>query len=255
MKRILPGSFLLHLLLPLLFWLASSNTQARANLLPVPKTCEYQETTGSETRHFVWSLEKESAWLLTSEDGLETHKAWLDNKLGTYKWTLERPETATKVKAWLEGQILHIQGTHDGKAYDRKHKLGSDPWYQALSLSLRRHLGEGGQAKQHQKFWLIRPDNFDLHRMQISLIQEESLKISESVVPTYRVEIRPTGWKAPFWKGEYWFRKSDGDFVRFRGDSAPPGCPPTFVEPMEQKIEKSRPRETLNPSAMKRTPY
>lgn len=208
-------------------WCPIKNAQGVAGFIPEPSICEYNETTGQESRQFTWTLQKDKAWLLKSEDKLETHIAWLDESLNTYKWSLDKPAAKTSITATIENNILSIEGTRKGKDYHKEHNLDGLPWYQALSLSLRKHLGE---KIDNLEFWSIRPDNFDIHRMQVSKIEENLLETAGRGLPAYHVIIRPAGWKAPFWKGEYWFRKSDGHFIRYSGDSGPPGCPPTIIQ-------------------------
>ena len=214
----------------LIVWALTKNPQGVAGYIPFPTTCNYTETTGQEVSSFLWTLEEQNSWLLTSEGNSEVHRAWLDADLNTYKWSLERPEGKTKITAIIQDDQLHLNGTLNGKPHQKEYPLQGSPWYQALSLSLRKHLGEDFKD---QVFWSIRPDNFEMHKMQIVKISEEPLKGDEDEFPAYHVVIRPAGWKAPFWKGEYWFRKSDGQFVRYRGDSGPPGCPDTIIEPEE----------------------
>jgi hypothetical protein len=220
-------SLLYRLLLLLAVWTTSPPFEVAASFDPVPSVREYTETTGQNSRYFRWTLQQADGWLLTSVDEYESHKTWFDTDLATYKWTLEKPADNTSILAWREGALLHIEGTFNGKAYQRTHDLAGAPWFQALSLSLRRYLGE---TPDDHDFWTIRPDNLDLHRLRISKITEEPVPVGQRTVPAFRIEIRPTGWKASFWKGVYWFRKEDGDFVRYHGPSGPPGWPPTIVE-------------------------
>ena len=218
-------------ILLLALWAVAKNAQVVAGFIPAPGAYEYTETTGHDSRRFVWTLEEGGDWILTSGDERERHRAWLDRTLATRKWSLDRPAEKTAITAWREGTTLFIEGTRNGKEYRREYQVGAYPWYQALSLSLRNHLGEIGST---QEFWLIRPDNLELNRLQISKITVEPLRTATTVLTSYRVVIRLSGWKAPFWKGEYWFRRGDGQFVRYRGDSGPPGSPPTTVVPSGQ---------------------
>lgn len=216
------------ILLLLVLWTTAKGTLAIAGFTPEPSCHEYTATTGQKHRHFLWTLEHDEGWTLTSVDDLETHKTWLDTSLATDKWTLQRPASDTSITAWREGTRLRIEGTLNGKPYQRAHNLANLPWYQALSLSLRNHLGEDRVGLE---FWTIRPDNLDLHRLMISKTTEEPVPVEEEQIPAYRIEIRLAGWKASFWKGDYWFRRDTGDFVRYQAASGPPGWPPTIIEP------------------------
>ncbi len=121
-------------------------------------------------------------------------------------------------------------GSIRGKQIERNLPLQGLPWYQALSLSLRNHLDED---VIDQEFWSIRPDTMDLHRLQIADIASERLAMDENEVIAYCVEIRPAGWLSPFWKGRYWFSQIDRSFLRYEGDSGPPGSPQTIIKALD----------------------
>lgn len=203
---------------------------------PQPSAREFVETTGGNRRTFFWSLQKTEGWLLTSKgEGREVHTTHLDKGLRTERWSLEQPADDTSVTAWRNGEFLHVQGTFKGRNYQATHAVGDIPWYQALSLSLRRHLAD---FSSHQDFWTLRPDNLDLHRLEIAEIKPNSLQNGEDEVPAYRVEIRPTGWKSAFWKGDYWFHRESREFLRYQGASGPPGWPATIIAPARQASDE-----------------
>ena len=202
---------------------------------PEPSIREFVEVTGDSRRHFIWSLQETEGWLLTSRQGRELHTTHLDKNLRTERWSLEKLDGNIRVTAWREGETLHVRGTFRGQSYQAIHAVGELPWYQALSLSLRRHLEDPAEG---QDFWTLRPDNLDLHRLQITQIAPTSLPNSDAEVPAYRIEIRPAGWKAAFWKGDYWFHRESREFLRYQGASGPPGWPATIIEPTRQASDK-----------------
>lgn len=77
-------------MLLLAVWSVAKHAQVVAGYIPTPGACEYIETTGHDSRRFVWTLEEDDGWLLTSEDERERHRAWLDKTLDTRKWSLDR---------------------------------------------------------------------------------------------------------------------------------------------------------------------
>jgi hypothetical protein len=195
-----------------------------------PTTCHYLETRGQKSRQFIWTLEKGEAWALTAVDRRETHRTWLDENLHTQRWQLERAGDQTSVYAWRNGRNLHIEGTVEGRQLERTVTLDDKPWYQALSLSLRSQLGS---AETNQEFWVLRPDTMEPVLLKVVRLENEVLDFGTGSMETFRVEIRPAGWKSAFWKGVYWFRRTDCSFVRYEGDSGPPGFPSTIITLIE----------------------
>jgi len=57
----------------------------------------------------------------------------------------------------------------------------------------------------------------------------ESLSVPSGQTSAVRVELRLGGLLAPFWRGRYWFRASDGLFLRFDGSGDASGRFPATV--------------------------
>lgn len=146
--------------------------------------------------------------------------------LQTVSWMVDRPEEQTIVNARRDGNSLVVSGQLAGRPFESETDLGDLPWYQTLSLSLLRHLPLIGTQPE---FWIIRPDNMELQRMQVQNVREEISSHGGELVATWCIEIRPAGLLSAFWKGEYWFRKSDLRFLRYRGASSLPGAAMTEV--------------------------
>lgn len=217
-----------------LFFSVGSLTNSQASekqLLPLtPSQSRYQETTGTLTKTFSWTLERAESWLLTSQDQHALYRTWLGQELDTQRWQLDRFADQTSIAAWKNGRFLHIEGTLQGKPVSRSEDLGEHPWYQALSVSLRRHLD---QRECLATFWIIRPDTLDLHLLESSCRNRKQAPEGGNPGGVRRIDIRPTGWRALFWKGVYWFRWPDGRFLRYEGEGAP-GHPPTTVTLFER---------------------
>jgi hypothetical protein len=109
---------------------------------------------------------------------------------------------------------------------EKKSSTGSDPWYQALSLSLR---ALRDAEKGSLEFWTLRPDNLEVHKLRAVRKGVEMLEVDGKQVAALKLGVSLTGLKAMFWHCSYWLRESDGVFLRYRGPSGPPGCPETEV--------------------------
>jgi hypothetical protein len=67
------------------------------------------------------------------------------------------------------------------------------------------------------KFWTLRPNELKAYKLKARKVGHETLKIANESMDTIKVELRLTGWLAPFWNSFYWFRAKDGLFVKFEG--------------------------------------
>jgi len=186
----------------------------------------YRESTGNRQETFTWELAGGESPVLITSDSRESFRTRLSPDLQALAWEITRPAEKTCAKAWRDGHKLRIQGELQGKPLAREFAIDDTPWLQSLSVSLLRHLpSTAGQ----REFWIIRPDTLEPQRMQVSDVTEEVVTFSGESVATWRVEIRPAGLLSVFWKGNYWFRKADRRFIRFRGASGPPGTPDTEI--------------------------
>lgn len=186
----------------------------------------YRESTGNRQGTFTWELAWGEDPVLTTSDNRESFQTHMSPDLQTIDWNITRAAEKTCARAWRVGHKLMIQGELQGKPLLREFAIGDTPWLQSLSVSLLRHLPS---TTGQREFWIIRPDTLEPQRMQVSDVTEEVLTFSGEPVATWRVEIRPAGLLSAFWKGNYWFRKADRRFIRFRGASGPPGTPDTEI--------------------------
>jgi hypothetical protein len=65
--------------------------------------------------------------------------------------------------------------------------------------------------------------------MRAKKIRTEKILVQEREVETQNIRVKLTGFKAIFWHSDYWFRRSDGLFLKYRGVEGPPGTPETVM--------------------------
>jgi len=58
---------------------------------------------------------------------------------------------------------------------------------------------------------------------------EETVMLGGDSVQAIKVRFSPAGPLSAFWKAEYWYRKSDLRFIRYRAVRGLPGSPETIV--------------------------
>ena len=79
-------------------------------------------------------------------------------------------------------------------------------------------------------FWVVNPFEARAYQMQAIGESREVIDDNGKSLTAARVRVRPNGFLAPFWSTLYWFRPSDGRFVRYEGVRGLPGTPKTTVE-------------------------
>ena len=186
----------------------------------------YLQRTGEQTAYFDWRLSKGSKLQLDTRQQEESTTTVFNPDLSTHSWSIDSPGTRTALTVTRIGDTLVMLGTLAGDNINREVPIDPAPWYQALSVSLRPFVDP------HQEsvlFWTIRPDTLDVHRLQVSKEKTTTIEIDNHTVSAIQLKIQPTGWRAPFWSANYWLGKKDGIFIRYQGQSGPPGTPLTSV--------------------------
>lgn len=154
----------------------------------------------------------------------------------TQKWENNTKRQDTKLAAHRSGNTIKIQGTFKGKEIAKEFKIDNRPWFQAWNLSLGPFALSG---KNRLEFWTVRNNDLKECTMVVLREKEETIKINSQAVETVKVKVTLTGWTSVFWSAHYWFRKSDGLYLRYEGANGPPGTPVTVVE-LVSEAEVSR---------------
>jgi hypothetical protein len=186
----------------------------------------FLETTGSDESLHTWLIQPvgghiETRW--TSPD--KTFSNRCDKTGNTLQWRIFSEEA--DITARRVGNFIQLDGTRGGKTIRQNVKIDDSPWFQSLSYAL----GEFSQSRQDTiQFWIVRPDNFDVVKMRATRLGEEEVTTDKGLVLTRKVKISASGFLSHFWKAFYWFRESDGLFVRYRGVNGLPGTPSTTIQ-------------------------
>lgn len=191
-------------------WLAGATCWAGAK-----EHYQYLLEEGSSARvKITWLLERGEAYELTVVKGGETHVSRHDGALATLEWEFLEPARNTMVTARREGDRIELRGTYRGRAVRRSLEIDHAPWYQAISLSLRPFsIGAASEVE----FWTLRPDTFSVYRVRARKAGTELIAHAGQKVETVKVVIRLAGAKEILWHGSYWYRVSDGLFMRYEG--------------------------------------
>lgn len=178
----------------------------------------------------------------------ETHITQTDEFYATIQWEMEKKGEGTILHARRSPQAIIIRGQWKGHQISKELSVDDAPWYQATSWSLRAFVLS---SREEIRFWTVRIDTLEVHKIKAVKKPRVVLNLNGVNEEAVKVELRLTGLLAPFWKSSYWFRQSDGVFLRFEGRSGPPGAPVMAVEfrgpaapcewgPLEPRISRSK---------------
>jgi hypothetical protein len=163
----------------------------------------------------------------TLSDG-DLHNVEMDASRATFHYYYESPERNTAYSATREGNEILLQGTLKGQRLSRRVAIDSHPWFQSMEWSLQPLVVSG--SSRPLVFWVVNPFEGRLYLMQAREEQSEEIPVDGRTLEAMRVRVRPWGILSAVWSSLYWFRPSDGAFLRYEAVRGLPGTPKTVVE-------------------------
>ena len=148
----------------------------------------------------------------------------------TQKFTHRDSTRNIDLIAIKDGRNVILKGISGEKIINTIIKLDESPWKQSMSYSLSEFaLGK----KEKIEYWIIRLDKFKGEKMQAEKAGAEGITIKGTQYNTVKVKISAAGLRSKFWSGNYWFRSSDGLFLKYEGWNGLPGSTKTIIEFIE----------------------
>ncbi|MCK5050579.1 MAG: hypothetical protein KAS53_02480 [Candidatus Cloacimonetes bacterium] len=145
----------------------------------------------------------------------------------TQKFTQKDSANNIDLSIIKDGRNIILKGISGEKIIDTIIKLDESPWKQSMSYSLSEFaLGDIEKIE----YWIIRLDKFKGEKMQAEKAGTEVITIEGKQYHTIKVKISAAGLRSKFWSGHYWFRTSDGLFLKYEGWNGLPGSTKTIIE-------------------------
>ena len=190
----------------------------------------YRERTGAREITTVISIERLADGMRIHSlmsDG-DTHLVEVNASGATISYRVASPARKTDYAAYREGNTIRVQGTLGGRPLFRVLPIDARPWYETLERSL------CGYALSRSAtpvlFWIVHPWEARAYLLQGRWEAEQDVQVNDRAVAAMRVRVGPVGVLSLFWSTLYWFRSSDGRFLRYEGVRGLPGTPKTVVE-------------------------
>lgn len=204
------------------------------------ETRVYEERTKKQvTTHRFLFEESSSSYLISlrSEKGGEQidQKYELKPNLAAFSWHYENPKEKTKVTANRRGNKIFLSGLHKGEKINKTFKINELSWNQSFNIGLEKFAVSTEKSK---KFWAIGTSgtgDMKISKFSVKKKGVERITLKGKEVEAVHVKISLSGLLSIFWSGSYWYRKTDGKFLRYKGK----GGPGTSVTIMELISEKS----------------
>ena len=187
----------------------------------------YQRSFGTKISTIAWQRLAGESERIVSEIGSEIDETEMGANLATRAWQISDPEKNTHLRIERQGERLRLKGRFKGERIEDEKRIDEAPWFQTMSISFRPFLAS--EDKQI-RFWFVRPDTLDVHKLRAEKQGFEELLIQGLPVRAQNLELRLSGLAAPFWKANYWFRAEDHLFLRYQGPGGLPGTPKIEVE-------------------------
>lgn len=145
----------------------------------------------------------------------------LNSNLATNIWAFENPKEHTKITASREGNKIFLKGQSRGRPIEKTFKINELSWNQTFNIGLEQF---ALSPEKSMIFWSIGtkgPGNMKITRFKVKKKGIETITIKDKEVEAVYITISLTGLLSIFWTGKYWYRKSDGVFLRYKGKSGP----------------------------------
>jgi hypothetical protein len=132
-----------------------------------------------------------------------------------------------------EENLLSFKGVFAGEPISREQRIDDTPWFETIEVSIRDFVLADAQAPK--LFWTVQPWEAKAYLLQATNEGADTVSVNGVQTKALRVRVRAAGLLSLFWSSLYWYRSSDGSFVRYEAVRGPPGMPLTTVELIVEK--------------------
>ncbi len=188
----------------------------------VAETLTYREVEGAAVATHVLSLRPDgtgfSVELATTRPNgtvRQTFRTAAD--LTTLEWTFSDPARRMELAAAVQGSDIVLVGSFQGKKVARKFPAAGAPWNQLFQVGLGPFALSARESFQFRSIGTQGPGELKIGKFSVTRKAAETIAISGMKHGTVRLRISLSGLLSVFWHGDYWYRATDGRFLRYRG--------------------------------------
>ncbi|MBN1271161.1 MAG: hypothetical protein JXB26_02725 [Candidatus Aminicenantes bacterium] len=213
----------------------------RISLPAAEKTLLYREKAGDSIIYHYYTISStEDGWIYNlkkkENNRTVTIVFILDSSLSTIKWTYDNPDKNIKFQGIRENGIIRFSGNEQNKSVEKTFEVGALPWKQIFSIDMELFALSG---EKEMEFWAVGaegPGAKKIAKFSAKYQDRETVSVNGKSVEAIHIQCSLTGLKSMLWKGDYWFRVSDGLFVLYKGGRGP-GTSDSITELIEENNE------------------
>ena len=181
------------------------------------KTFYYRVEEEKGTRELIYRVEEKQDYIIIEGVDGERKLRYELNKpdLETISSEVLINEEETEIKMEGKDEQIFISAKSQGTEIDKIIEVEQEKWYQLFSFSLQNFvLSEDNKID----FISISSNDQNKNKMFAEKKEREIIEIAGQEYEAYRVEVRLRGFFRFFWVNEYWFRVTDGVFLKQIGE-------------------------------------
>lgn len=154
---------------------------------------------------------KQVLWQWRDEEGTTFEEYRLNAQDETLVWKVRQPQEKTLYEGRREGNHLLLKGQWKGRPLTKDLPIDARPFYFNPKVGLRSFALSG---RPSLLFWAMRHDDLSVYLMKAENKGREMLDIQGKKVETIKVVWTLPDFRSAFFKRTYWFRSSDGLYVK-----------------------------------------
>jgi hypothetical protein len=143
--------------------------------------------------------------------------------LSTLAWTFSDPARRLELAAVVQGDEIVLSGNFGGKKVDKRFSASAAPWNQLFQIGLKPFVLGKEESLQFRSIGTQGPGELKIGKFTVTRKDDEKINLGGKEIAAVHLRISLSGLLSIFWHGDYWYRKTDGRFLRYRGKNRPGG--------------------------------
>src|SRR3990167_11398522 len=162
----------------------------------------YESVTAGVSTKSEWEIEKEVGQVVIK--GVVEGSSIFMNYSSAFSLEhyVEKTGAEKSLDVTKQSPCLIIKGNSKGREKIKSYKVGNTPWIQDFKFGFIPFLTNKAKT---QPFYIINPDNLDVHEMIATKEIEEVLVIEGNKYNTQKIKVTLKGFRKKFWTGYIWF--------------------------------------------------
>jgi hypothetical protein len=132
------------------------------------------------------------------------------NRLTSYRFIDEKEKIDVRLER--TGNNIEMTGVFKNEKVKKTIRLDDAPWCQILEVNFSDYIAS---AEIRFFYWALAGYQNEMYKMEAEKLGTEKITINGKEVEAVHVLAKPTGIYALFWHCDFWFRKSDGMYLRY----------------------------------------